>query len=190
MKKIFILLLVVIGIALLILISDPGKSLTLSGWVGAVVENTATPSATVQPTETSTPSQSPSPTLTSTPTEPPPTSTPTLTPTPTWVFHEAGQLTVPILLYHHVNGHTNSDRYQVSIEDFEAQMKTLFDLGYKTIPVSEFLDVLLSGGELPPKSVIITFDDGNRKLSGNYTKPQLLELYWNLIRRGWKPLKF
>ncbi len=40
-------------------------------------------------------------------------------------------------------------------------MEMLYERGYKTITVSQLLDVLIYGGELPPKSIVITFDDGH-----------------------------
>lgn len=133
-------------------------------------------SASAQPTETPfqpatftpTPVPSETPTLTPSPTiTPSPTNTPTPTLTPTWIFHEAGQVEVPILLYHHVEGDVSYSRYNVSIPDFQTQMQTLYDWGYTAIPISSLLEVLIHGGELPEKPIVITFDDGNRNIYEN-----------------------
>ena len=120
----------------------------------------ATFTPTLVPTET--PTLTPSATLTPTPTE-----TPTPTLTPTWVFNEAGQVVAPILLYHHVEGDVSYSRYNVSIPDFRAQMQTLHDWGYNAIPISLLLDALINGAELPPKPIVITFDDGNLNVYEN-----------------------
>jgi len=120
----------------------------------------ATFTPTLVPSET--PTLTPSPTLTPTPTE-----TPVPTLTPTWVFNEAGQVVAPILLYHHVEGEVSYSRYYVSIPDFRAQMQALHDWGYTAIPISLLLDALIDGAELPPKPIVITFDDGNRNIYDN-----------------------
>ena len=74
------------------------------------------------------------------------------------------ELNVPILTYHQVRNLKSTDslraqRFIVSIDAFEAQIKKLHDEGY----VSIGLDDLLNGFEynsLPAKPVILTFDDG------------------------------
>lgn len=122
-----------------------------------------------EPTQTATleNTRTPLPTVTPTPTEPPSTATPTPTSTPQWVSYEPGRVVVPILLYHHVEGETTLSRYQVSIPDFRAQMELLDELGFTPIPISLLLDVLLDGGKLPEKPVVITFDDGHMSVFEN-----------------------
>ena len=109
----------------------------------------------------SSPTSTPPPTLTLTATLLPPTPTPTLTPTPQWIYNEPGRVDAPILLYHKVNGDTFSNRYQVSIPNFQAQMEAIQALGYSPIGMSLFLEALLNGAELPQKPILITFDDGD-----------------------------
>jgi peptidoglycan/xylan/chitin deacetylase (PgdA/CDA1 family) len=116
----------------------------------------ATPTASPLPsTATATATFTPTPTL---------TSTPTITPTATWVFQPAGTVTCPILLYHRIAyppDPTKGDaQYYVTPEDFETQMRTLHDWGYTTIPVSLLIDAIKDGAPLPPRPVVITFDDG------------------------------
>ena len=120
----------------------------------------ATFTPTIVPTET--PTLTPSPTQTPTPTD-----TPIPTLTPTWIYNEPGQVVVPILLYHHVEGDLSYSRYYVSEPSFRAQMQALYDWGYTAIPISLLLDALIDGAELPPKPVVITFDDGNRNIYEN-----------------------
>lgn len=116
-----------------------------------IIEDTPTPEAT----------------YTATPTVPTPTGTSTPTPTQKFVYHEPGEVIAPILLYHHVEGETTLSRYQVSIPDFRAQMAMLDELDFTPIPVSMLVEVLLSGGELPEKPVVITFDDGHMSVYEN-----------------------
>jgi peptidoglycan/xylan/chitin deacetylase (PgdA/CDA1 family) len=115
----------------------------------------------IEDTPTSKPSHTPSPTV------PPPTEAPTQSPTPNLVYHEPGEVVAPILLYHHVKDETTLSRYQVSIPDFRAQMELLDEMGYTAIPISTFLDVLLDGGKLPEKPIVITFDDGHLSVYEN-----------------------
>jgi peptidoglycan/xylan/chitin deacetylase (PgdA/CDA1 family) len=104
------------------------------------------PTATLAPTETITPI---------------PTETPTPESTATWETHSAMQVTAPILLYHHVSTEGKAgDRYYVSPAVFEEQMKALHDWGYTSMTVSAMAEVLVQGGEMPSRPVMITFDDG------------------------------
>ncbi|MFN2237265.1 MAG: polysaccharide deacetylase family protein [Anaerolineales bacterium] len=144
----------------------------------------ATFTATVIPSQT--PTLTPSATLSPTPTE-----TPTPTLTPTWIFNEAGQVVAPILLYHHVEGEVSNSRYYVSIPDFRAQMQALYDWGYTAIPISLLLNALIDGAELPPKPIVITFDDGNRDIYDNafpimrdYDFPGVFYIVGNRVNSG------
>lgn len=144
--------------------------------------------ATFTPTlvPSKTPTLTPSSTLTPTPTE---TRTPTLT--PTWVYNEAGQVVIPILLYHHVEGEVSYSRYIVSVPDFQAQMQALHEWGYTAIPISLLLEALIDGAELPPKPIVITFDDGNRNIYDNafpimssYNFPGVFYIVGNRVNSG------
>lgn len=73
-------------------------------------------------------------------------------------------LTVPVLLYHHIqpmeqaykNGNQN---LTVTPEYFETQMRYLAEHGYKTIPAHDLVQALLEKKQLLEKSIIITLDD-------------------------------
>jgi peptidoglycan/xylan/chitin deacetylase (PgdA/CDA1 family) len=121
-----------------------------------LVEQTPTPTASFTATPSSTPTPQPTTTATTTPTA---TLTPTGTPAPTWATFPAGSATVPILLYHHI-GIKAEDRYYVTPDAFEQQMRWLYEHGYTAITVSQLAEVLLHGGLLPERPVVITFDDG------------------------------
>ena len=107
------------------------------------------------------------PTFTITPTS---TLTPTLTPSPiptaTWVAQGPGTINVPILLYHHVGISPVNSQYYVSPDKFEEQMKLLRDWEYTTITTEMLVKALTEGSALPPRPILITFDDGNLD---NYT---------------------
>ena len=64
---------------------------------------------------------------------------------------------VPVLMYHHVSPVVGS--LTTSPENFESQIAGLARHGYRGLTASEFAD-FLAGKPTPPKSVLITFDDG------------------------------
>jgi peptidoglycan/xylan/chitin deacetylase (PgdA/CDA1 family) len=70
-------------------------------------------------------------------------------------------VTVPILLYHNVlpNNSENS-RYTVSVTDFENQMQQLKYWGYSTITIEQLVNHIKKGNTLPPRPIVISFDDG------------------------------
>jgi len=144
--------------------TEVSSQLTASISITPSPTQTVTPSLTFTPSQTSTPSQTFTPTQSQTPT---PTETPSFTPTPTWVYNEPGQVVAPILLYHHVRGDSSNSRYTVSVPDFRAQMQTLYDHGYTAITMEMLLDALIYGRDLPPKPVVITFDDGHQNVYDN-----------------------
>jgi len=130
---------------------------------------TSTASATQTPFQAFTntpvtipPTFTPISTHTSSPTSTPlPTETPIPTPTSSLEWYAPGDVIAPILLYHHVADVDDQNRYYVSIADFRAQMEALRSWGYTAITVTDLVNVLINGGELPNRPVVITFDDGN-----------------------------
>ena len=71
---------------------------------------------------------------------------------------------VPVLCYHHIRdpkpGQSESMKsYSVSATQFAQQMKALKDSGYETVLPNQLYDYLVHGGTLPPKPVMLTFDD-------------------------------
>ncbi len=133
----------------------------------------ATPTRTLTPTPSRTPTVTPTatitPTLTATLTATiTPTNTPTTTPTPEVTADSRKRdFYVPILMYHYISvpPADNTDKYRpslsVSPDDFRAQVKWLKDNGYQTITLTQLVYALNIGWPpLPPKPIILTFDDG------------------------------
>ena len=90
---------------------------------------------------------------------------------------------VPIFMYHEVveangfdaiAGRIQTD-YVVSTETFEAHLRRLHELGCSSIDLGALIGWLRDGTPIPPRSVVITFDDG---FAGNATlATPLLEKY-------------
>lgn len=126
---------------------------------------------TVLPTLTPIPSKTPKPpTETSTPrlTETPSvTASPFLTPTQVWVRRGPGIVHCTILLYHHVAISPIESQYYVHPDTFAEQMAALDAWGYTPIPLSLLVKAITEGAELPPKPVVISFDDGRLDIYEN-----------------------
>ena len=128
----------------------------------------ATSAPSASPTHTATPTHTPTPTLTPTPTiSPTPTITPTPTPTPGPT--PDGQIRsarVPILMYHYISEPPpGSDAYRRKLsldpEIFQQHLDYLQEQGYTTIRLADLISYLQRGfPELPPKPIVLTFDDG------------------------------
>lgn len=125
---------------------------------GATVVAAPEPTATVSPSPV--PSATATATVTSTPTITP-TSTITPSPTPTWVVQGPNAVVVPILLYHRIGISPIDSQYYVPPEEFEQQMKLLHDWEYTVIPIELLVKAIKEGAELPPRPIILTFDDGD-----------------------------
>jgi peptidoglycan/xylan/chitin deacetylase (PgdA/CDA1 family) len=70
-----------------------------------------------------------------------------------------GYQTVPVLSYHDLSP-VESSEMTVSQEMFEQQMGLLKEKGYRVISMDQLFDFLEFKASIPPKSVVITIDDG------------------------------
>lgn len=75
------------------------------------------------------------------------------------------QIRVPILIYHYVEyvkdkGDTIRQSLSLTPYTFEEEVKTLADAGYTFMTNAEVTDALNGKTLLPPKPVVLTFDDG------------------------------
>jgi len=66
-----------------------------------------------------------------------------------------------VLMYHKVNDHWPNPT-TVPTDVFEEQMGLLGELGYVPVSLDAVLDHYLRGAPLPPRAVLLTFDDGYR----------------------------
>jgi len=71
---------------------------------------------------------------------------------------------VPIYLYHRF-GHEITDSMTVFVSRFESQLKHFQEQGITVIPLRQLIDSLLKKGpSLPPRSVVLTVDDGHKSV--------------------------
>lgn len=66
---------------------------------------------------------------------------------------------LPVLMYHQLHP-TRRDALTVTPEQFEEQLQYLQSAGYQPISCQQLLDHLDHGTPLPPRCVLLTFDDG------------------------------
>ncbi|MDP2652650.1 MAG: polysaccharide deacetylase family protein [Candidatus Omnitrophota bacterium] len=72
----------------------------------------------------------------------------------------SGTYTVPVMMYHHVAvSHPPAADY-VSPENFRRQMAYLKQNGYKVIRMEDLVNGVKAGKTFPPKTVVLSFDDG------------------------------
>ena len=83
------------------------------------------------------------------------------------------QLRVPILMYHYVSANPRypddpvRTRLSVTPAAFAAQLRYLRKAGYTTITLDDLVRALRDHARLPPKPVILTFDDGYQDFFDN-----------------------
>jgi len=87
---------------------------------------------------------------------------PTRTPTPAPLPALAR---VPILMYHYISAPPpGADKYRIDLsvtpDNFERQLSYLKANGFKTVSLADVYAHLSEGKPLPPKPVVLTFDDG------------------------------
>jgi peptidoglycan/xylan/chitin deacetylase (PgdA/CDA1 family) len=75
------------------------------------------------------------------------------------------RIRVPILMYHYVSNlppDADATRTQLTVDPimFRAHLSYLAQNGYNTISLYQLDDALMRGTPLPPRPVILTFDDG------------------------------
>ena len=99
------------------------------------------------------------------------------------------EIIIPILAYHNFTKDEGSS-YKINVSDFEKQMDYLAAHNYSVISLSELL-AGLKAGQLPPKPIVITIDDGFKStftlaypVLKKYNFPATLFLYTNFIEKN------
>ena len=99
------------------------------------------------------------------------------TPQPDWEPHLGP---VPILEYHVLGEAPAGTAYPelfVARSDFRHQLEWLDENGYQAVTLEQVQDAWYRGGTLPPKPVVISFDDGYRP-QFTFALPQLRKHGW------------
>ncbi len=105
------------------------------------------------------------------PTVKPPTKSQVVSPPPETIAATiSGTIFVPILMYHYVEVVTDTRdtiRQSLNIEPvvFEAQLQTLKGANYNFLTAKELGEIIDGKRPLPPKPIVLTFDDGHYDLA-------------------------
>jgi len=67
---------------------------------------------------------------------------------------------VTVLTWHNIVQNPGTDKYAVSTQAFERQLDYLKQNNYHPISLSSFINASRGRGSLPPRAVMLTFDDG------------------------------
>lgn len=86
------------------------------------------------------------------------------------------QVALPILMYHHIlKEPSRLNDYTISPEEFRGDIVYLKEQGYSFVVMEDVIGFVKEGTPLPPKPVMITFDDGYESFH-EYAFPILKEL--------------
>jgi peptidoglycan/xylan/chitin deacetylase (PgdA/CDA1 family) len=77
-----------------------------------------------------------------------------------------GERTLRVLMYHKINDIPENPT-TVPVGRFDEQLAQLAELGYRAVDLGAVLDHYTLGAPLPPKAILITFDDGYRDIVEN-----------------------
>lgn len=88
--------------------------------------------------------------------------------------------TVPVLMYHSISGAAGPT--SIDPDTFHGQMEGLAAQGYEAVTLQDFAAWYDGGADLPPRSVVITFDDGFADFA-EHAAPEM-------ISRGWSATVF
>lgn len=88
--------------------------------------------------------------------------TPIIDTTPNNALQVYAKTEVPVLCYHRIADRPKGN-YTVSKSTFTSHMKTLADSGYHSISPAQLYDYLVFNKTLPPKPVMLTFDDSREE---------------------------
>jgi peptidoglycan/xylan/chitin deacetylase (PgdA/CDA1 family) len=72
---------------------------------------------------------------------------------------------VPVIMYHSIDHKDKETKLSVSPESFERQMEFLHKHRYNVVGLDKIISYIQKKGEVPPRTIAITFDDG---LYNNY----------------------
>ena len=88
----------------------------------------------------------------------------------------ARSVRLPVLMYHQVSQCPERlGAYTVSLETLRGDLEYLKKNGYETVSMQMLMDYAAGRGDLPPKPVMLTFDDGQRSVA-EYAVPLLEEM--------------
>ncbi len=78
---------------------------------------------------------------------------------------ELNERKLPVVMYHQLTKNpSKSGKYVLTVDRFEKDLQFLKSKNYKSVTVKQLMDFSNGVGDIPEKSILITFDDGNETL--------------------------
>ena len=76
-------------------------------------------------------------------------------------FETDEKIKLPVIMYHNISKKQSLiNKYCVSVNQFENDLKYIKSQGYNCITSAQLIDYVYNGKKLPKKPFMITFDDG------------------------------
>ncbi|MCD8215641.1 MAG: polysaccharide deacetylase family protein [Clostridiales bacterium] len=69
-------------------------------------------------------------------------------------------IAVPILMYHNITDKAVGSKYTVTAAELEADLNYIEEKGYTAVGINDLIAYVKGEGDLPEKSIVLTFDDG------------------------------
>jgi peptidoglycan/xylan/chitin deacetylase (PgdA/CDA1 family) len=77
------------------------------------------------------------------------------------VAAQGEEVRLPILMYHQLTQNRNLEcKHCITVAQLKKDLDWLIDHGYQTVSMAQVIDFCTNGTPLPPKPVVISFDDG------------------------------
>lgn len=84
---------------------------------------------------------------------------------PVSLLIEGQERMLPVVMYHQLTKNADkSGKYVLTLEQFEEDLKYIKSKGYQSVTVKQLIDFSQGEGDIPEKSILITFDDGQETL--------------------------
>jgi peptidoglycan/xylan/chitin deacetylase (PgdA/CDA1 family) len=92
---------------------------------------------------------------------------------------------VMVIMFHGINKDANSvDENDISVQDFKKLMNSLKELGFEAINATQIADFLDKNAYIPPRSVVLTYDDRHFASAFDHFRPYHEKWNWPVVN-GW-----
>jgi peptidoglycan/xylan/chitin deacetylase (PgdA/CDA1 family) len=99
--------------------------------------------------------------------------------------HAAPGTIVMVIMFHGINKDASSvDENDITVQDFNKLMNSLKELGFEAVNATQLADFLDANAYIPPRSVVLTYDDRHTAEAYEHFRPYHEQWGWPVIN-GW-----
>ena len=92
---------------------------------------------------------------------------------------------VMVIMFHGINKDASSvDENDITVQDFNKLMNSLKELGFEAVNATQLADFLDANAYIPPRSVVLTYDDRHTAEAYEHFRPYHEQWGWPVIN-GW-----